>query len=288
MADVICSKPGIYPNIRMADYVSDPCPQPSISAGAMKTVLTKSVSVARSEHPRLGRKKKKETDATRKGNLQHAALLGDPEIVYVDFNDWRKGEAKELKKKIEEEGKIPALEKEREEVEEMRDVALNCLQVNLLGEPYKTEVTCISKGLMGYLNDDIIDVWYRCRPDILVESMSLIVDYKTNKAEDLYEAMKALYAECMYLSAPHYTNILSSLTGKKYRYVWLFQEKQEPYDCHLVELDKDGLKVAEADYWRAVESWVDFELDIKKGVKANSGGVVQASPPEWLKRRAGI
>jgi hypothetical protein len=77
--------PGFHRGVAMGDYMSDAIsPVPSLSASTAKLVVSRSPAHAWSAHPKGGRARSEETEATREGALLDSILLGgDRDLVVL-------------------------------------------------------------------------------------------------------------------------------------------------------------------------------------------------------------
>lgn len=105
----------IDPNMGEADYHSDPCAAPSLSASIANVIDRQSMAHAYAAHPRLGGIKRAPTKSMDHGALIHKLLLGKgAEIVSVSADDWRTKVAQEAKREARTAGKVPVLQADHE------------------------------------------------------------------------------------------------------------------------------------------------------------------------------
>lgn len=240
------TKPGIY-DIPMREYLNDPCPEPSVSAGLCKTILGKSVYHAYIWHPKTGRRQINLTEATDIGDVCHHMLLGGSEGFEVtsEFENYKTKAAREWRDDIRRRGKVPMLEKDFEAPSKMLWVAKQFLK-DLMGDiSWQPERTAVWREM---------SLWNRARYDILSDDLSITVDYKTcmdaSPRKFHIDARKMGYA----LTAAHYKQGLRQLSGHGSRYIFLAQEKKPPYACSVHEFM--SLEQAEEDRMYAMGKWL--------------------------------
>ena len=84
--------PGFYPAgaLPMAQYLADPCPEPSLSSGAAHRLITRSPAHVYAQHPRMGAQEQEDTAASDIGSIVHDLLLGgEGKICVIDPADYR-------------------------------------------------------------------------------------------------------------------------------------------------------------------------------------------------------
>jgi PDDEXK-like domain of unknown function (DUF3799) len=113
--------PGIYREFPVADYFSDPCPQPSLSQSIAKLLIDRSPAHAHLAHPRLGKPIEEDyKPATAIGNAAHALATGrSRDLAIGEWADWRTKEAKTFKASAHDSGHLPILRKHLTSAEEV-------------------------------------------------------------------------------------------------------------------------------------------------------------------------
>ena len=160
------TEPGAY-DIDEAQYHADPCPRPSLSATLAARHLSKSPAHAWIHHPRLNPDCEKRAPSAQMqlGAAVHALTLQGVDPVYIDADNFRGEPARNARIGALSEGKTPLLEKQRHQVEAMRDA----LQDHLPAQ-FEAEKTLIWRDN---------GAWYRARPDMIAYAGNRIVDIKT-------------------------------------------------------------------------------------------------------------
>jgi hypothetical protein len=241
-------KPGIYDAMPMANYVADPCPKPSANKGSLHLIVTKTPMHAHYYHPRLGGNAEKVSAAANLGSAAHSILLGGPEIVTVEADNWQTKAAREARDEALEAGKIPLLAEDCGNAFLMADAAQKALTgiVNPLADG-NTEQTIIWQE-DGH--------WCRGRFDWLSNDRELAIDYKTTtNAEPGAWIRKALVPFGYDLQVAHYKRGIEALTFKIPRFLFLVQEKEPPYACSICELGERHLDLARRKWKFAMRVW---------------------------------
>ncbi len=258
------TKPGIYDGLPMADYINDPCPEPSLSRGAVERLVMKTPAHAYHEHPRLGGYSGDHTAASDRGSAAHSILLGgDEQVVWVDANDWRTKKAKAERDEAHAAGRIPLLEKKRGPIVSMVEsaraalddlVVCNLARAEVLGEALSGGVG-VTEQTVCWLEGD---TWCRCRPDwMLTPGMDLVVDYKTTEIQGGPEAfIRGMVDRGNDIGARWQTRGIDAARGAARRdFVFLVQEVFEPYLCYSVSLGSHMEEMADAKIKAGLALW---------------------------------
>lgn len=254
-------KPGFYCGKPMSWYVSDPCPEPSLSASTIRKLVEESPLKAWKWHARLGGKKHS-TKAADIGSAAHSVVLEGQDIVQVVAGvekadgtkivprDWRTAAAKAERDRIRKAGKIPLLAHEAPAVAGMAKAAGEAIfEAVGAGRP---EVTLIWQENNG--------VWCRARTDWLPDDLAKgVVDYKTGRksASPPEWIRKSLYHDGYDISAAWYLRGLKKLGRPAPEYRFLIQEQEDPYDFGWVALEAGCEAVHDVQPWinKAIRSW---------------------------------
>lgn len=265
----------IHDDMPMADYVADPCPQPSLSAGAAQRIVTSSPAHAYLWHPRLGGKISSSRLADF-GSAAHAWLSGDDKVNVIGEvtkangdvitpTDYKTRAAREARDAIYEADGIPLLAHEVEAVKTARDAAAKALARFGSGQFEQTVIW--REG----------DVWCRARPDFLTDDY--VVDLKTCPNAHPSVWQRTLYGSGHETRAALYLRGLFRLTGQERDYVFLAQEREEPYACSLIGVGPRGRDLGEAKVKRAIELWGEcLQTNRWPGYPTD---IVYADPPTW-------
>jgi hypothetical protein len=188
-----------------------------------------------------------------------------------EWKDWKTKAAREFAEETRKLGNIPMLDSDRESLDNMRAIAKRTLDkfVNLMPE----------KTLIGKVGD----VFLKCRPDLLSNDLSIVIEYKTTT--DAHPArwgrttcFKQGYDVQMSLAR----KIIRSLNSKiDPRCFLLVQEINEPYACSFIELSCEALDRAETMIDRSISMWYDGIAHGNWPDYASTNGVYELKPPKW-------
>lgn len=237
---------GIHPDLPMHEYLSDPCPEPSLSTTTADLLLTRSPLHAWWAHPRLGGHRGDDSSRAELGSAVHAALFGGEPVVYApeEFHDWRKKDAQLFRDGARERGEIPLLARQRETIEMIAEPARERLAA--LGVP-DVEHTILWQDT----------TWCRSRPDALSEDRRLIVDYKTTTNADPSSWIRSTIISGAYdVQAGLVLRGLESLLGSARReFLFLIQEIEPPYCLSVIGLGPEFIELAARKVEAAVTRW---------------------------------
>jgi len=267
---------GLHEGIPIEQYIADPCAEPSLSAGTMHTLLTRSAAHARLEHPRLNPLWTQDHDSRAElGTAIHAAILGGSEIVYADaeYDDWRKGAVREWRDEMRLAGKIPLLARERPNVEGARDSVAALLGRLAPAKGSREE----AEGTMIWSRDGVL---CRGRFDLWYPGSGLMIDVKTcESAEPRSWSRGSLYSGGYDIQAEHYLDGIQRLLDVKAKFLFLLVEITPPHSASLVGLDEEFTSLAKRKIKTATRIWKEcLESDSWPGFSAYPHW---ASPPPW-------
>ncbi len=258
---------GYYSEIAMADYLADPCKEPSLSTSTAAALFERSARHAKQEHPRLGGKLGDTSPRADIGSAVHAKVLGGYEVVYAaaEFKDWRKDAAKEFRDQAREMNKIPLLASDRHQVE-MAAGAIS-LALMKLGGPGKTEQTMIFQHN---------GVWCRSRADWLGAQDDIDIKTCTDADETtwLRQCVEAhnLDVQMGLRSLGH------AALGQPRRMAWLLGEIDPPYETNLIYLGNSMLHLASVKIDYAAKVWRQcLDMQTWPGY-ANEAKTAEAAP----------
>lgn len=282
-------KPGIYDGMPAEEYHADPCDEPSLSSGIIKTLLFRSAKHAQVGHPRLNPDfEPKESARFDLGGAAHDAFLqGGGSIVEVNPvnfpgkrggipDGWTNDAIREERDRIRSLGKLPILTE-------------NCTHIKgMLGVAHQAIARCTD--LSGItLNDGKSEqtliweehgVWCRARADWLHNAHALMLDFKTtDNAEP--NAWQRIMTNLMYhVQAAWYLRGLKALTGSDAKWAFLVQEITPPYACSFVGMPPAFLALGNVICEDAIDKWREcLNTDTWP---AYSARIHWAEPPAWL------
>ncbi len=280
--------PGLH-RIPMADYLADPCPQPSLSSSALTTLLMQSPRHAWAAHPKLGGQRGDDSNRADLGTVAHDLLLGgEGKICVIDPEDyagakgavpkgWTNAAIREARDQARENGLTPILKGQELAARAMVKAAKAFLAGSELagvldeGEP---ELTLIAQQ---------DGVWLRARPDWFNPVKRVLLHYKTTEASAEpdrfirgvmrgmgYGTACAFYAHVHQLIDPQAIDWLN---------VFLVQEQNPPYACSLIGLDPMKAEIEAENVVRGIAAWSNA---LRTGQwPAYSGQIHYAAPSAW-------
>lgn len=263
---------GIY-TLTNEVYHADPCPTPSLSRGTIQELLFKTPAHVYATNKRLNpryQEDSKDENKFDKGTAAHALFLEGYDVANVVYaDDWKKKENQELRKEIRATGKIPMLEKDFDDTQDMveaahRQLAQSALGIKNLHETGKPEESFFwQEG----------KTWCRCRTDWRSNDFGLVLDYKTttdaspnafaNKITDMgYDIQHAFYKRGVRVAAK---------LEKNPRFIFMVQEVKKPFLCSFIglppefsQMGKEKVKYGLYMWQKCLESgeWPGYPNDI--------------------------
>jgi hypothetical protein len=250
-AAVEVEAPAIVDGLPADEYHAD---KDSISSTGLRALLAPGCPAQfryDREHPKPH---KKEFDL---GHAAHLLVLADgPELEVIDFPDWKKTAARELRDAAYDEGKTPLLKKDHDMVQAM---AAAIRQHPIAGGLF-TPGTGIAERSIWW-TDPATGVRCRVRPDWMKQlpALTLAVDYKTirDAAPDTisrairdhsYHQQDALYVDGI---------VAAGLAPDDLRFVFVFQSKIAPYLVTVRELTDQDRDIGRARNERALRIFAE-------------------------------
>ena len=237
------NSPGVY-NISLEEYHADPSEISSLSRSTIKDLLFRSPGHAWFNHPRLNPNFQKDRGEKKFdiGQSTHSLLLeGLDNAVVIEADDWRTKAAKEARDKARGEGKIPLLLHQYEEAKGMVESAhrqiLACKELGI------ADLQLDGDSEMSYIWQEE-ETWLRVRPDWVSKDHKLILDYKTtgisvNPSEIGRHIINMAYD----VQDSLYSRGVKSIHGVDPKFIFIFQETEEPYFCSFIGLPPDFLEM---------------------------------------------
>ena len=252
------TEPGIY-DMTWPDYLSDPCPEPSLSCSIARMLCLDSPAHAREAHPRLNPQTvDAHNEAMDIGTAAHALLLeGLYALAIIDAKDFRTNAAKDQRDAAYAAGKTPLLAARWQDVQRMVAAVREQLAQHVDGgaEMFtkgRPEQTLIWKEQLTGEPDS--EVWCRARADWL--RPAAIDDYKTTgKSANPETWSKSLFYDGKDLQAAWYCRGLKALTGQTATFRYAVQETYPPYALSVIALGPDAQVLAEKKVLYALEQW---------------------------------
>jgi hypothetical protein len=257
-------KPGIY-DMPMGQYLA----LPYLSSGKCHTLLTCSPLHARYEMDHVGDDANEASDI---GTAIHDGLLeGVDRIVALDFTDWRKKEAKELREATRASGKIP-----------------------LLAHKAVLVKDCIEAAQAYVAKSDLATIFAAGKPE---QTIIFEHDGVKCKARPDWNGQFCLHVKTTQGSAQPDAWIRSQLTNAGYdvaaafyelaterEQVFLVIEQAPPFGCSLIALTPAMQAIAAAKVARAIATWRECERSGKWPCYPSS--IQYAEPTQWQMAQA--
>ena len=232
------SEPRLIEDMSFADYLGDPAPEPSVTAGILRELLTGTPRHVWERTPRLNANAVAEIkEAFDVGSAAHAQFVGHgAEIAVIAADSWRTNAAKDARLAAYKAGQTPLLEKHAVLVAEMGSAAHALFgqnsDIGKLIDGMDREATILWTDV-GVMN--------RCRPDFFFGGgggTPVIVHYKTTATRLSPAALPRYAAGAGWdLTAAHYAAGVKALTGHEPRQFFAVQENTPPYLGVVIELD---------------------------------------------------
>lgn len=246
---------GIHPHIPQADYLRDPCPQPSLSSSLARLMVGYSPLHAWTASPRLNPDYLSEDRAEFDlGTAAHALILEGIEhhpFQVVNAPDWKSKAARDSRDEIRAAGKTPLLAEQWERVRAMAYAAKMQLDAfDGLPRPFSN----------GQPEETLIwqeeGVWCRARLDWLHADARVADDLKTTSGS----ANPAVWSRSLWSSgydiqAAFYLRGIKAVLGADAEFRFVVLEARPPYALSVVALDPQGLALADRKVSRAIRDW---------------------------------
>lgn len=247
--------PSVFDDMPANVYHSDPAPEPSMSSGIAKTLVTQSPLHAWHAHPRLNPNYIAEENGDfDRGSAAHALFLqGENIMIECAFNDWRTNAAKDAREEARAAGKLPLLSKHVGAVRAMVEVAKRALEDSELAcsiDSFYAERTVI-------WNDH--GIWKRARFDLEHRIRDLLLDYKTVENADPFAFSRAIVPLGYDVQAAHYSDAYMEKEGTEDApdFLFLVQEREPPFACSLIGLEPTLMDLGKRKVERASKIWAD-------------------------------
>jgi len=230
-------KDGIY-KMSFEKYLSDPCPEPSLTRSTIKLLVNDCPARAWYQHPRLNPNyEKEESEKFDIGSIAHDLFLtGENNVEILPYEDWRKKEAREAREEARKNGKVPILMKNHDDVSKMVEVANKSLfDFEARGERLNLEIKDGDSELTFIWSEN--GVYCRIRPDWISKGKGLVIDYKTtNGSADPEEYASIASNTGLDIQEAFYCRGVEKVFGIKPDFFFMIQETYPPYLCSFIEL----------------------------------------------------
>ncbi|MDX3637764.1 PD-(D/E)XK nuclease-like domain-containing protein [Streptomyces europaeiscabiei] len=193
------------------------------------------------------------------GNAVHAAVLGKgSDIVEIHYPDYKKADARAQRDIAYDDGKIPLLPKEKEQVDAM---AAAIRRHSLAGPLFAPGNGVAERSI--YWTDPATGVRCRVRPDWLIvrPEVTVVVDLKTTTDANPKACSKAIAAYSYHQQGALYLDGVTAagLAPEGARFLFVFQSKKAPYLVTVRELGDQDQDIGRARNERALRLYADCE-----------------------------
>lgn len=239
---------GVYPDIDIADYVDDPCEQPSLSSSLATILIDRSPAHAKLRHPHFAMQAaEKFSDVANFGSAVHSLVFGGPEIVTVEANDWKTKDARKARDAALDADKIPLLE---DDIWRADQCAARAREV----------VALLNRGDKASNEDTLIwqehGVWLRCRPDQHVD-LRTFIDLKVTQTNPA-DANRQFFNQGYDMQSVFFERGADSLDhpgrGRR-RIYYLFVEAHPPFQARALPISEPTLMIARKRFIAACNIW---------------------------------
>lgn len=288
------TEPGFY-RMTAEQYHACPCPEPSLSSGAIRKMLERTPRHAFCEHPRLGgQRDERSSPVMTLGTVVHSLILGaGREFVVIDADSYRTKAAQEQRDAATAAGLTPII---RDQYEKARAMAASASRE-------LSKIALVSDALVSGRPEIVAiwregDIWCRsmmdlCPTAIDAEGWWTIYDLKTTQmALDPNTIARHLVSNGYDVQSAFYSRGLEALLGPaaRVRFRFLFVESDAPHLCAAFvgsgEMQTTGEQkvIAGISIWQrciATNDWPGYSTD-----------VLRLEPPkfmetQWADREAG-
>lgn len=264
-------------NMGEAEYHSDPCPTPSLSASCAKTIIGSSLLHAWCQHPKNPLSEPFSPSAAMDmGSAVHAAVFGGAKLHIIEADSFRTSAAKEARDKARSDGCIPMLEKNLPRIEAMAKICAERFE-GLYGGPYHAERVAIWRCPRT-------GGWRRAMMDTSAKAAPIIVDLKTTEASiDDESCIKRVFSMGLHIQAAAYKEAMEQLNPEwagRVRFLFQWQEQNAPYAMSRpIEMGEAAMTLGQ-EQWEAAGALWDKAIASNE-FPAFGSEPTDASPPPW-------
>ena len=239
----------------MKEYLGDPCPKPSLSSSLARLILDRSPAAAKAAWD--ARNDDGESrDIFNIGTAAHTMVLSEgDDIAVIDASDWRTKAAKEEREAVRAEGKTPLLTHQFEMVQAMAIRLHALLADHECAEAFNPERGKAEVSL--FWQDG--GAWKRARPDWIAyegDTPSAVYHYKTVSESAAPHGLARLTASHGWdFIAAHYAEGCRAAFGADLPQRFVVQEKDDPHNLVVFELDPVAMGTAAMRLERATYLW---------------------------------
>lgn len=254
---------------------------PALSASIAHLLVTKSALHAWHAHPRLNPNYRQEESAEFDyGRAAHSVLLEGSEksLHVIEADDWRTKLAKEARESARADGKTPMLARQVHKVRAMVKAAQAYVAASELagifedGEPEHSiewrENTSRCRGRLDWISKD----------------RRVVLDYKTTQSANPHSFIGMAVSYGYAMQEAFYRRGVKAVYGKTPAFVFLLQEKEEPFACSLVAFDPAMQDIGDRQAEYGIALWTHAMQTGKW--HGYSTQIAHLEPPAWYLARA--
>lgn len=278
-AGPVVTEPGVYPDMPADVYHADPALS---STGARRLLPPGCPALFRHERDNPPPPR----PAFEFGHAAHRLVLGDgPELVPLDYPDWRTKAAREERAEVRAAGAVPLLRDDYDRVAAMADA--------LRAHPWSGQLFQPDTGrpeVSLFWQDGPTGVMCRARLDWLPNpgpGRLILRDYKTTPAADLAACERTIHAYGYHQQAAWYLAGAQALglAGPDAEFLLVFQERTAPYLVTVAQVAADALRVGAAKNRCALEVYAECTATGRWPGHHNDT-IAHLSLPPWAMRDA--
>lgn len=270
--------------ISFAEYLADPCIEPSLRSGDIQRLLTETPRHFLANHPRHSPRAPR-VDSARMdlGSIVHKLVLGKGDDVRVfPFNDWKTKAARQARDLARAEGCTPTLERIYARALMIADKAKAVLAEEFGAWPFgEAEQTFIWSEQVVTRQGDAVTVWCRTRPDITdLVTRALVIDVKSTEIVLSDDGVAGRLTEedgrSLIQAAFQMRGVQAmrpDLAGRLSHCHAFVETKAPPYESRINDTSTADLELANHRCTRAMERYAEMLTDAERG------------PAGWPRRR---
>jgi exodeoxyribonuclease VIII len=260
---------GIFENVAMSDYLA----APAISGSALAKI-----DATTPAHWRASLATRKQTPEMAFGTAFHSYVL-EPGKFAAEYAV--KPEDMSFATK---EGKAWRAEQGNKAIIAHDDFeALKGMAAAMRAKPMTAKLLAGAKPEVT-LFDQIAGTWVKSRPDALNERLGVAVNLKTceDASDGAVQKRIADFGGTYYVSAALCLDVLRSVTGRDWQYIFVFVEKEAPYESRRVMLKPTVIDWGRMRYKRALATFAEC---MKSGVwPGYPDDTIEADLPVWAEK----
>jgi hypothetical protein len=163
----------------------------------------------------------------------------DRKVVVVQFDDWRKNEAKAIRENCKASGKTAILQKHMDQIRKARAAFFRSAFTRAAFDGGKFEQSM-------FWRHPIYGFWCRARPDFMADALTHLNDYKATANANPARFGKHSYDMGYHRRAAWYCEGFEVLFGRRPKNYWFCsQETKAPYLTSVCELDMQALEAGQ-------------------------------------------